>query len=469
MSNQASNQGDRRGAGHDTRGRACSPDNTIPEWLQAEVREYRLPFIEPPRRIADIGANVGAFALMAKEEWPDARVTAFEPVAENFAALLKNTEWTGVFRVRAAVRSFDGSDLICVGGEMGVRSGFHELATESDVHVLEEVPCISAANLRRFDFIKIDTEGCELEILEHLDLSETKAIALEYHRAGDIELIKAIAKANGFELFSERAATAEVGTLVFARAGVLRTPKLFVAVPCYGSVPVQFMQCMIRLVTETPCNLTVRFVPGDSLVSRARNTLTADFLSTDCTHLLFIDSDLVFSPEHIARLLAHCEKVVGGFYPKKQDGALQWVCNALAEHPYADGRGLQRVRYMGTGFLMVERCVFAAMLEELGEAIAYTADQTGRAEHDFWAVGPYGFPDGSTRYLSEDWYFCQRVLDLGVPVYGDTRVILKHLGSACYPLQSQEVAVTLTAAIAEEADDRGLMTDDRPTELAGRG
>lgn len=214
------------------------------------------------------------------------------------------------------------------------------------------------------------------------------------------------------------------------------TPKLFVALPCYDAPRPQFSQCLEHLLLAPPCNIMRRYQPGDSLIPRARNTLTADFLASDATHLLFIDTDLVFSTEHVARLLDHELPVVGGFYPKKQDGSLQWVCNALPEGPKADARGLQPLKYIGTGFMLIERDVFRRQREHWPE-LAYKADGSGREEFDYWSVGVREFPDGTRRYLSEDWFFCQRCLDLGIPIYGDTAIILKHLGAACYPLMSQ--------------------------------
>lgn len=211
--------------------------------------------------------------------------------------------------------------------------------------------------------------------------------------------------------------------------------KLFVALPCYGDMPAQFAQCVTRLALAPPVSLQLRFGIGDSLVSRVRNTLTADFLASDATHLLFIDSDLVFSGDHIARLVSHGEPIVGGFYPKKKDGKLEWVCNSKLDFPPPDKRGLQELRYIGTGFLMVEREVFYKMIEHSPD-MRYDADGSGRAEHDFWRVGVHQAEDGARRYLSEDWYFCQRALDLGISIFMDTRVVLKHIGQITYPLEN---------------------------------
>ena len=215
--------------------------------------------------------------------------------------------------------------------------------------------------------------------------------------------------------------------------------KLFVGLPVYGQIHSETAQCLHRILLAPPCSFTVGMNIGDSLVSRSRNTITADFLASDCTDLLWIDSDLVFSPEHIARIVSHDLDVVGGFYPKKQEGELQWVCNCLdGEQPPPDPKTkLQQVKYIGTGFMRVRRHVFERMIEEYGPWIGYMSDGTKRKEWDFWAVGPHQFPDGNRRYLSEDWMFCQRWLDIGGKVYADAGIVLKHIGQAVYPLRTQ--------------------------------
>jgi hypothetical protein len=155
---------------------------------------------------------------------------------------------------------------------------------------------------------------------------------------------------------------------------------------------------------------------------------------------MFIDCDMLFSVEDVKRLVTHNEAIVGGFYPIKEDGELRFCTNALPLNPGPDERGLFPLRYIGTAFLLVSRQVFESMLAAYGEEISYRCDLTRRVEHDFWRAGVYREARGRPgRYLGEDWYFCQRALDLGFKVYGDTQVILKHIGSIAYPAKSQEV------------------------------
>lgn len=219
----------------------------------------------------------------------------------------------------------------------------------------------------------------------------------------------------------------------------MRQANVFVGVPIYGSIPAGFFQSMMQFHADPKVDARLALKVGDSLVSRARNCLVADFLETDCTHLLFIDSDLVFSPDHVARLVAHDVDIVGGCYPAKAEGPIKWILNTYHEQRDVRENGLQEVRYVGTGFMLVKREVFLHMIESYGDDIAYKPDESDRAiEWDFFAVGPYQYPDGSRRYLSEDWFFCQRALDLGYKVWADTKVVLKHIGHAVYPLASQQ-------------------------------
>ena len=64
------------------------------------------------------------------------------------------------------------------------------------------------------------------------------------------------------------------------------------------------------------------FILYQPSISRARNLLSAMFLQSDCTHLLFIDADIDFSPDDVFSLIramdANAEVgVLGGAYPRR--------------------------------------------------------------------------------------------------------------------------------------------------------
>ena len=213
-------------------------------------------------------------------------------------------------------------------------------------------------------------------------------------------------------------------------------PRVFVGLPVYGGYHSAFVPCLARLIQTPPQNadFAIHANPGDSLVSRSRNRLAAQFLRSDATHLLFLDTDLIFSPDQIGRLIAHDQPLVCGLYPKKQ-AQLAWVCNTLPHFGGADpDTGLQRVLYAGTGCMLIRRDVFERVARIFPE-IAYDPDdgEDPGAYHDFFKVGVC-VAQGRRRYLSEDWFFCEMAAQAGFQVMMDTRVVLKHVGEATYPL-----------------------------------
>lgn len=228
--------------------------------------------------------------------------------------------------------------------------------------------------------------------------------------------------------------------------------KLMVGLPVYGGYHPHFVPGLLDLVRRPPCHLQIAPLVGDSLVSRARNRIAAKFLQSECTHLLFLDTDLIFSPEHIAKLISHDLPFVCGLYPKKQD-KLAWVCNTRADFPPRDPvTGLQRILYGGTGCMLIAREVLTAIVEKNPD-LAYDPDdgEPQQPLYDFFKVGVFEDKIAQRRrFLSEDWYFCQLALDAGVELYADTCVVLKHCGEAIYPLQNltaQEDSAPAIAAI----------------------
>ena len=431
----------------------------IPDWLAQEVAEYDMDLAEPPDVVLDIGANIGAFALRAHERWPNAQILAYEPIEENFETLRQNaiaveSQTGNIYACRSAVGSVTGTRDIFK-GKSHTSSSFHQIGGQTSE--TEEVQCMNAKGLPSADFVKIDVEGSELEVLEGIPLKDAKALAVEYHRYEDVDKIRAIVEAAGLAMVVNKRhfSLPGHGILKFARPGALKPipNSLFIGVPVYGGMEPLFVKSLIKFMLNPPVSPTLDFKVGDSLVARARNALTMDFLKTECTHLLFIDSDLVFSGEQVARLLAHNKEIIGGFYPKKTDGPVQWVCNGMDGKLAPEADGLQELRYIGTGFMLVHRNVFERMIAAYGGVMAYHPEHSPQSvEYDFWSVGPYRYSDGGCRYLSEDWFFCQRWLDLGGKVWGDPHVILKHVGQAVYPLKTQVPDLTAKPSPAPSSD-----------------
>ncbi len=158
----------------------------IPEWLYKEVEDYFIPLEFEPKTIADIGANIGAFSQRAHQRWPDAKLYCYEPMPFNVWHLRRNAPADATI-FSAAVRARSGIDDIFI-GDMFVTGGFVQFGRQTQNRLMVE--CIAASSVPSCELVKIDTEGCEVEILKNLDLTKTRAILVEHHNRSDAETIK---------------------------------------------------------------------------------------------------------------------------------------------------------------------------------------------------------------------------------------------------------------------------------------
>jgi len=351
--------------------------------------EYDLDLKQAPETVLDIGANEGAFTAWALERWPGCLIHAFEPMSFNADLFRDNhhenanvTFWENAVSNLSKLTVFMGAHN---SGECSA----HDIGEQNDSH-FEVVKGVRPETIPSCEFIKIDTEGCELEILKGLDLSKAQGVVLEYHRDSDCEPIVNVLNAAGLKICYCQPRCTDRGVMKFARVGALKEKiapniknpdmnlagttkdgvlvagtldsfqnptynpklkgkKLFIGIPVYSQVPTTFLRCLMELQANKPLPIEVHIGQGDG-IGRTRNVLTAAFLKSTCTHLLFHDSDLLSSAQHIADILLADKEVIGGFYPKKQQGPLEWVVNALPDAPQAEGE-FQRVKYAGTGFL----------------------------------------------------------------------------------------------------------------------
>ena len=149
---------------------------SIPDWLIKEVQEYFVPLPFEPQSILDIGANIGAFAQLALEHWPSTRIICCEPMPFNVTRL-RHAVGNRATILSAAIRAHSGIDEIYLGDNL-VTGGFVQLGRQTQHRIVVE--CLAAHELPSCELVKVDTEGCELEILMNLKLDQTRAVWVEY-------------------------------------------------------------------------------------------------------------------------------------------------------------------------------------------------------------------------------------------------------------------------------------------------
>ncbi len=158
-----------------------------PQWHDLFVRrtlDFRSNSHAP--RVLDCGANVGLASLSIKQQYPGARITAFEPDEGICEVLRRNLSRNGagdVEIVRAAVWREDGTIAF---RHEGSDSGAIDAVGGDTPGRVVEVP---AVRLRRWiesddvHLLKLDIEGAELDVLEDVSdlLDRVRTIQVEVH------------------------------------------------------------------------------------------------------------------------------------------------------------------------------------------------------------------------------------------------------------------------------------------------
>ena len=220
----------------------------------------------------------------------------------------------------------------------------------------------------------------------------------------------------------------------------VRQTRVHICMPCYGGQLTEstFMSFIKWSNTARQLGIewTMETMTNESLITRARNTLTAKFLTNpDSTHLMFIDADIGWEPWHLLVLLDRDVDVIGGLYPMKSM-PIKWCVNGF-EGAEEGPNGLQEVTKTGTGFLLIKKHVFDKLKSH--PAVKPFKNDIGLpAELDPHMKTYFDTAVRENRYYSEDWMFCENWRDIGGKVWVDKRVLLKHTGTYVFDYAAQE-------------------------------
>ena len=220
----------------------------------------------------------------------------------------------------------------------------------------------------------------------------------------------------------------------------LKTTKVHIAMPCYGGMLTEstFMSFIkwANTARQLGIDWTLETMVNESLISRARNTLTAKFLDMpDATHLFFVDADIGWEPWHLLVLLNRDVDVIGGLYPMKTM-PIKWVVNGF-DGAVEGPDGLQEVSKAGTGFLLMKKHVFEK-LKSHPAVKQYKNDIGLDPKYDAHLKTYFDTAVRQNRYYSEDWTFCENWRDIGGKVWMDKRIMLRHSGSYVFCMENQE-------------------------------
>ena len=195
--------------------------------------------------------------------------------------------------------------------------------------------------------------------------------------------------------------------------------NVFIGLPVDDKFEVGFVESMQSAIALDPDGsegmASAPHIMPYRVTNQSRNLLVHKMLNGPWTHILMLDSDMVFPAGTLGRLLSHDVDIVGGFYLRKVRGNLP--CAARFGD---DGRPmsvwpmptLEEVDAIGTGAILIKRKVF---------------EDIEPPWFEYRPVEP-SWDDSKVEQISEDYVFCDKARDAGYKIYVDGSLICGHVG-----------------------------------------
>ena len=241
---------------------------------------------------------------------------------------------------------------------------------------------------------------------------------------------------------------------------------------CHTEFAMGVMSTVLQIKDREDTDMVITPIGFESLISRGRNAAAAWALSGNHTHLLFIDSDIVFKPEDVFKLLDMNEDVVVGAYPKKyynrqkmeilskvspeafneKEDWKHLVTDFSTEFNVDNFEKAKRgevfdVSYAATGFMLIKTDALRTIIDKRPD-LRYTNDIDGymsAGEDNFYDFFGVGINTSTQKYESEDYGFCSLWRSVGGKIYVAPTVNLAHIGRHEYPGKVIDQATLFTA------------------------
>ncbi len=189
--------------------------------------------------------------------------------------------------------------------------------------------------------------------------------------------------------------------------------KILIGVPCMETVQIEYVNSLLRL--NKPQGTQILHVPL-SLVYIAREKIIDFAIQNEFTHVMFIDSDMVFQSDMLARLVKHDKDIVSAMAFQRKP-PYNPCCYAELKIG-ALGENIAKpitLDFSNLGLTEIEGCGMSNCL--INVEVFKKIRETG--EFCFFPVPGMG----------EDLAFCIRARKAGYKIYADTSITVGHMAS----------------------------------------
>ena len=222
-----------------------------------------------------------------------------------------------------------------------------------------------------------------------------------------------------------------------------KKPKVYIATPCYDMMRIETCVSLIDTFSALGrSGVECKFKSvKTSLVTHGRNLLTCGFLDSGFDYMLFVDADVEFKPEAVARMLVPKKDIICTPYRVKEEKVKYAVkfkdSNDIRIEPF----DLVEIEEGPAGLMMIKRVVFERLMDKhpelkinfdeptrkkMNKEIGAMEDAIARYMYNFWDTT---FNLDTGEWKGEDLSFCALATEAGFKIYANLDSGTTHHGS----------------------------------------
>lgn len=180
------------------------------------------------------------------------------------------------------------------------------------------------------------------------------------------------------------------------------TTKIGIALPTNRGLKPKTLQSLLELIVYRPYAYEILISTEGFTTAENRTWLTAQLIKKGCTHIFFVDDDMIYEENTLEKLLSHDKDIVGAKYANRRgDGD---VIEYFDEPIEGD---LVKVKSLGGGCVLIKSEVFKKIPQPW-----------------FW----YKIAPSGAVTMSHDWYFCEKARENSFDVWCDMSISPLHIG-----------------------------------------
>lgn len=197
--------------------------------------------------------------------------------------------------------------------------------------------------------------------------------------------------------------------------------QVCIAFPSGDLVNVRFVKSLLDLLSYSSDSINIfwaNFV--SSRITDNRNNLVKHAQNGNASHILFVDSDMTFPPDALARLLAYDLDIVCATASKRDESCRDMIGIPVHGEDALTSKVMVEMESVGLPFMLIKMDVF------------------GKIAKPYFAE-----PENNGEVVPEDAYFCHKVRMAGIKIVCDLALSMNmgHIGIKEYTIEPPKMEI----------------------------